>query len=118
MIPEELHLRKFLFTSRKRPRPAWRAYASLVGDNGAGKSALLDGITWAVWGRARTPTATMTSSLHHGETTVEVEFIFRMPYQGGEEQRFRILRRREKPAAVRSSRCWIFKFRARQVGAR
>lgn len=98
MIPEELHLRNFLSHRESDLDLRGVHIASLVGDNGAGKSALLDGITWAVWGRARTPYGHDDELVHHGETTVEVEFVFRMPYQGGEEQRFRILRRREKPS--------------------
>ena len=96
MIPEELHLRNFLSHRESDLDLRGVHVASLVGDNGAGKSALLDGITWAVWGRARTPYGHDDELVHHGETAAEVEFVFRMPYQGGEEQRFRILRRREQ----------------------
>lgn len=96
MIPEELHLRNFLSHRETDLDLRGVHVASLVGDNGAGKSALLDGITWAVWGRARTPYGHDDELLHHGESTLEVEFVFRMPYQGGDEQRFRILRRREQ----------------------
>ncbi len=98
MIPEELHLRNFLSHRESDLDLRGVHVASLVGDNGTGKSALLDGITWAVWGRARTPYGHDDELVHHGESSVEVEFVFRMPYQGGEEQRFRILRRREQQA--------------------
>ena len=96
MIPEELHLRHFL--SHRASDLDFRGVhlASLVGDNGAGKSALLDAITWVVWGRSRAPYGHDDDLTYHGETTMEVEYIFRMPYQGGEEHRCRILRRRER----------------------
>jgi exonuclease SbcC len=95
MIPEELHLRNFL--SHRETDLDFRGVhlASLVGENGAGKSALLDAITWAVWGRSRAPYGRDEDLIYHGEDTIEVEYVFRMPYQGGDERRCRILRRRE-----------------------
>ncbi|HOU12149.1 MAG TPA: SMC family ATPase [Anaerolineae bacterium] len=96
MIPEELHLRNFL--SHRETDLDFRGVhlASLVGENGAGKSALLDAITWAVWGRSRAPYGRDEDLVYHGEDTIEVEYVFRMPYQGGDERRCRILRRRER----------------------
>ncbi|MDF1513795.1 MAG: SMC family ATPase [Anaerolineae bacterium] len=95
MIPEKLHLLNFL--SHRDTVLDFRGIhvASLVGDNGAGKSALLDAITWSVWGRSRAPYGREDDLVFHGEDHIEVEFEFLMPYQGGKEQRFRILRRRE-----------------------
>lgn len=96
MIPEELHLRNFLSHRETDLDLRGVHVASLIGDNGAGKSALLDAITWAVWGRARTPYGHDEALVQQGETLMEVEFVFRMAYQGGEEHRFRILRRRDQ----------------------
>ncbi|MBN1876205.1 MAG: SMC family ATPase [Anaerolineae bacterium] len=96
MIPEELHLRNFLSHRETDLDLRGVHIASLVGDNGAGKSALLDAITWVVWGRSRAPYGHDEDLVYHGESGLEVEFIFRMPYQGGTERRFRILRRREQ----------------------
>lgn len=96
MIPEELHLRNFLSHRETDLDLRGVHLASLVGDNGAGKSALLDAITWAVWGRSRAPYGRDEDLVYHGEDTLEVEYIFRMPYQGGTERRCRILRRRER----------------------
>jgi len=95
MIPEELHLRNFL--SHRETDLDFRGVhlASLVGENGAGNSALLDAITWAVWGRSRAPYGRDEDLIYHGEDSLEVEYVFRMPYQGGDERRCRILRRRE-----------------------
>ncbi|MBN2006113.1 MAG: SMC family ATPase [Anaerolineae bacterium] len=96
MIPEELHLRNFLSHRETDLDLRGVHLASLVGDNGAGKSALLDAITWAVWGRSRAPYGHDDDLVYHGEDMLEVEFTFRMPYQGGDEHRCRILRRREQ----------------------
>lgn len=95
MIPEELHLRNFLSHRETDLDLRGIHIASLVGDNGAGKSALLDAITWVVWGRSRAPFGREDDLIFHGETSLEVEFVFLMPFQGGVEQRYRILRRRE-----------------------
>ena len=96
MIPEELHLRNFLSHRETDLDLRGVHLASLVGENGAGKSALLDAITWAVWGRSRAPYGRDEDLVYHGETSLEVEVVFRMPYQGGSERRCRILRRRER----------------------
>jgi len=95
MIPEELHLRNFLSHQETDLELRGVHLASLVGENGAGKSSLLDAITWVTWGRSRAPYGREENLIYHGETWLEVEFFFRMPYQGNNEQRFRILRRRE-----------------------
>lgn len=96
MIPEELHLRNFLSHRETDLDLRGIHLASLIGVNGAGKSALLDAITWAVWGRSRAPYGRDEDLVYHGETSLEVEYVFRMPYQGGAERRCRILRRRER----------------------
>ena len=96
MIPEQLSLRNFLSHRETDLDLRGVHVASLVGDNGAGKSALLDAITWVVWGQSRAPYGREDDLIFHGEDGLEVEFVFLMPYQGGSEQRYRILRRREK----------------------
>ena len=96
MIPEALHLRNFLSHRETLLDLRGVHLASLVGENGAGKSALLDGITWAAWGRSRAPYGHDEDLVYHGEDSMEVEFTFRMPYHGGETRRCRILRRREQ----------------------
>ncbi len=60
--------------------------ACLCGDNGHGKSALLDSITWALWGKSR---ARRQDDLVHqglGDMAVELEFSAR-------SQRYRVSRR-------------------------
>jgi len=62
--------------------------ACLAGANGAGKSALLDAITWALWGRSRAKRDDELIRL--GEDEMVVEFTF-----GLGEQAYRVLRRRK-----------------------
>ena len=96
MIPESLRLRNFLSHRETDLDLRGVHLASLVGENGAGKSALLDAMTWAVWGRSRAPHGHDDDLVYHGESALEVEYLFRMPYQDGTEHRCRILRRRER----------------------
>src|SRR5512136_2268255 len=46
----------------------------LSGDNGAGKLSILDAITWAIWGRARSKRD--DELVRQGETEMQVEFTF------------------------------------------
>lgn len=67
--------------------------ACLSGDNGAGKSALLDAMTWAVWGKARVSRDQQLIALN--ESQMEVTFVFRL---GGQE--YRVFRRRSARGAT------------------
>jgi exonuclease SbcC len=62
--------------------------ACLTGANGHGKSALLDAITWALWGKARAKRD--DDLIHQGESEMEVEFSFDL---GGTV--YRVLRKRD-----------------------
>ena len=55
MVPVRLELQNFLSYGTDAPALDFEAFdvACLSGRNGQGKSALLDAITWAVWGKAR-----------------------------------------------------------------
>ncbi len=64
--------------------------ACLSGDNGNGKSALIDAMTWALWGKARARSD--DELVHTGEKEMEVEFDFAV---GG--QPYRIIRKRARP---------------------
>ena len=46
--------------------------ACISGDNGNGKSALIDAMTWALWGRTRAKSD--DDLIHSGQTEMEVEF--------------------------------------------
>ncbi|NTV63449.1 MAG: SMC family ATPase, partial [Oscillochloris sp.] len=60
----------------------------LSGENGAGKSALLDAITWALWGEARTPDDDLIAQ---GESEMRVELTFQLG-----DQLYRVTRRRQR----------------------
>ena len=63
--------------------------AVLTGDNGHGKSALLDAITWALWGRARA--RSVDELIHAGAAEMEVEFEFLL-----DEHQYRVIRKRQR----------------------
>ena len=88
MLPLRLELRNFM---------SWRELealrledihlACLAGPNGAGKSALLDAISWALWGRARGRSA--VDLLREGGQEMRVQLDFRQ-----DDRVYRVLRRR------------------------
>ena len=61
----------------------------LSGQNGVGKSSLLEAITWAVWGKARV--ASDNDLIRLGEKEMEVTFDFEV-----EGHEYRIVRKRQK----------------------
>ena len=61
--------------------------ACLCGDNGHGKSAILDAITWALWGRARG--GSQDELIHQGRTEMSVELDF-----SARDRLYRVSRRR------------------------
>src|SRR5205807_4080042 len=63
--------------------------AVLTGDNGHGKSALLDAITWALWGRARA--RSVDELIHAGASEMEVEFEFEL-----DGDTYRVIRKRQR----------------------
>ncbi len=88
MIPHTISLTNFMCYRQAQVDFAGIHVACLAGVNGAGKSALLDGLTWAVWGKARARRDDELIRL--GEDEMAVEFTFTM---GG--QTYRIIRRRK-----------------------
>jgi DNA repair protein SbcC/Rad50 len=94
MVPARLTLRNFLCyrdPPDSGPTVDFRGIqiACLTGENGNGKSALLDAMTWALWGQARARTD--DELIHLGRTEMEVEFEFY-----GDEQLYRVIRKRKR----------------------
>ena len=79
MIPQRLSVRNFLcYRENVSPLDFTGLHlACLCGANGHGKSALLDAITWSLWGRARG--RTQDDLIYYGadEARVELEFLSR-----------------------------------------
>lgn len=90
MIPIRLELHNFL--PYRAPDPIvfdGIALACLTGQNGAGKSSLLDAITWALWGKARAKRD--AELIHLGQTDMSVQLDFEQ-----EGTLYRVLRRRTR----------------------
>ena len=84
MIPLRLSLRNFLCYRENVPTLDFTGLhvACLCGANGHGKSALLDAITWCLWGRARGRVQDDLISYGADEARVELEFQARgTPYR-------------------------------------
>jgi len=64
--------------------------ACISGDNGNGKSALIDAMTWALWGKTRAKSD--DDLVHSGQTEMEAEFDFAVG-----QQPYRIIRKHSKP---------------------
>nr|MCW1930042.1 SMC family ATPase [Candidatus Kerfeldbacteria bacterium] len=81
MIPLQLKLRNFLSYGATTQTVDFAAHRliCLSGKNGHGKSALLDAMTWALWGRARKTSATAKADeglMRLGQTHMMVSFDF------------------------------------------
>ena len=89
MIPRRLRLHNFLSYRDCEVDFGGLHIATLSGKNGEGKSALLDGITWALWGEGRGRVEDDRIFLGEGEMRVELEFE-------GEGDVFRVIRKRTR----------------------
>ena len=105
MIPVKLSLRNFMCYRDNVPPLNFDGIhiACICGDNGNGKSALIDAMTWALWGKARSKSD--DDLIHLGQREMEVEFDFTV---GG--QVYRIIRKRAKPKRRGSSGQTILEF--------
>lgn len=91
MFPLKLRLRNFMCYRDPPPLDFTGIHlACLAGDNGHGKSALLDAMTWALWGRARGGARHDDELIHMGQTEMEVELELALG-----SDRYRILRKRD-----------------------
>ncbi len=64
--------------------------ACISGDNGNGKSALIDAMTWALWGQTRAKSD--DDLVYSGKAEMEIEFDFAVG-----EQPYRIIRKHSRP---------------------
>ena len=76
MIPVRLRMRNFMCYREDVPPLDFRGIhlACLSGDNGNGKSAIIDAMTWALWGKARA--GGIDELIHTLAQEMEVEFDF------------------------------------------
>jgi len=92
LIPVKLNLKNFLSYGENVPPLDFTQFhvACLSGANGQGKSALLDALTWSVWGEGRKGSQEKkadNSLLRMGQEDMQVEFIFDL-----EGDRYRVIR--------------------------
>ena len=98
MIPIRLSLENFLSYGTAAPTLDFEQFqvACLSGRNGQGKSALLDAITWAVWGKARKSSGNRKPDeelLRVGTREMQVEYVFDV-----EGERYRVTRSYQESA--------------------
>jgi exonuclease SbcC len=89
MIPVQLILKNFL--SYRDATLDFRGLhtACICGSNGAGKSSLLEAITWAIWGQSRA--GVEDDVIHSGAKEVRVDFTFQ-----SNQQIYRVIRTRPR----------------------
>ncbi len=96
MIPLRLSVSNFMCYRDNVPTLDFESLhvACLCGDNGHGKSALLDAITWALWGSARA--SQQHELIHQGQTDMEVilDILVR-------DQIYRVIRKHTRRAGAR-----------------
>ncbi|WP_414526698.1 exonuclease subunit SbcC [Nodularia chucula] len=92
MIPVQLILKNFL--SYRDATLDFRGLhtACICGSNGAGKSSLLEAITWAVWGQSRA--GVEDDVIHSGAKEVRVDYTFQC-----NQQQYRVIRTRVRGAS-------------------
>ncbi|GAP98609.1 AAA family ATPase [Leptolyngbya sp. NIES-2104] len=93
MIPQRLTLRHFLSYREATLDFQGLHTACVCGANGAGKSSLLEAISWVLWGESRV--SSDDDVIHMGAKEAQVEFIFQM-----HQQTYRVLRTRQRGQGV------------------
>ncbi|MBX3082899.1 MAG: SMC family ATPase [Anaerolineae bacterium] len=105
MLPIRLELRNFL-AYRNKVELSFEGLdlAVLSGANGAGKSSLLDAMTWALWGRSRAPGNRADDMLIHlGQHEMYVSFDFRQ-----EDRLYRVRREYKRGKTGQSALYFYF----------
>jgi exonuclease SbcC len=92
MIPVRLKMRNFMCYRENVPVLDFSGIhlACLSGDNGNGKSAIIDAMTWALWGKTRADSD--DDLIYTTQNEMEVEFEFTIS-----DQLYRIIRKRARP---------------------
>ncbi len=106
MIPLRLYVRNFMCYREQALDFSGIHLACLTGSNGHGKSALLDALTWALWGRSRVGARRDDELIYLGQTDMEVEFEFQLAGLDGDPAqavRYRAIRKRSKRKQGQSS---------------
>jgi len=95
MIPIRLELKNFMSYGEDVPALDFTGMHTLClsGENGHGKSALLDAMTWALWGESRAGKNKHDELVRIGADEMSVHFTFEM-----DGQRYRVIRKRSKKA--------------------
>ena len=98
MIPVRLSVSNFMPYRENVPPLSFAGVhtASICGDNGSGKSSLIDAMTWALWGKTRARSD--DDLIYQGETTMQVEFDFSVG-----QQTYRVIRKHARPKSRRAS---------------
>jgi exonuclease SbcC len=111
MIPVKLAMRNFMPYRDNVPALDFNGIhtACISGDNGNGKSALIDAMTWALWGKTRAKSD--DDLIHQGQTETEVEFDFTV---GG--QSYRIIRKHSRPKRQAASGKTVLDFQVASGG--
>ena len=89
MIPRQLSLKNFLSYSEASLDFEGLHTACISGANGAGKSSLLEGITWAIWGECRA--VSDNDAISNGAMDARVDFTFEI-----RGETYRIIRSRQR----------------------
>ena len=104
MIPRQLHLYNFMSYQGETELDLYGIHvACLSGDNGNGKSALLDAMTWALWGWARGRRygqggASPDELVYQGQTEMEITLDFE-----ANDTDYRVIRKYSKNAKSRNA---------------
>ena len=87
MIPLKISIENFMCYRGNVPTLSLESIhvACLSGNNGHGKTALLDSITWALWGKSRA--RTQEELIHQGQRNMRVELEFM-----AQDQRYKVTR--------------------------
>src|SRR3990167_8075087 len=98
MIPAKLSLKNFMCYRDGVPPLNFQNFhmACLCGDNGHGKSALLDAMTWVLWGESRA--GSQDELVHLGQTEMAVELEFDI-----NTNRYRLIRNYRSSHALKRS---------------